>query len=40
LAMHRLSDPLYSILIQQPLTPADMLEVSSFYSYDQLPSAG
>jgi len=40
LAMHRLSDPLYSILIQQPLTPADMLDVSSFYSYDRLPSAG
>lgn len=37
LTMHRLNDPMYSILIQQPITPAQMLDVSAFYSYQQLP---
>jgi hypothetical protein len=30
---------MYSILIQQPITPAQMLDVSTFYNYDQLPQA-
>jgi tyrosinase len=34
---HRLDDALYSVLIQQAVTPADVLDISSFYSYDQLP---
>lgn len=34
---HRLNDPLYSILIAQVVTPADLLEVSAYYSYDRLP---
>lgn len=34
---HRLNDALYSILIRQEVTPAMMLEVSDFYSYDELP---
>ncbi len=34
---HRIDDPLYSILIQTPITPAQMLDASSFYSYDVLP---
>jgi tyrosinase len=38
LNMHRLNDPMYSILIQQSVTPAQMLDVSQFYSYDVLPS--
>jgi hypothetical protein len=38
LAMHRLNDPMYSILISQPTTPAQMLDVSHFYTYDLLPS--
>ncbi|MEO6958258.1 MAG: tyrosinase family protein [Antricoccus sp.] len=38
LAMHRLNDTMYSILIQQPVTPAEMLDVSAFYSYQQLPA--
>jgi tyrosinase len=38
LATHRLNDPMYSILISQPTTPAQMLDVSQFYSYDLLPS--
>jgi tyrosinase len=38
LAMHRLNDPMYSILISQPTTPAQMLDVSQFYTYDLLPS--
>jgi tyrosinase len=38
LAMHRLNDPMYSILISQPTTPAQMLDVSQLYTYDLLPS--
>jgi tyrosinase len=38
LAMHRLNDPMYSILISQATTPAQMLDVSQFYTYDLLPS--
>jgi tyrosinase len=38
LMFHRLNDPMYSILITQPITPARMLQVSTFYSYDQLPA--
>ena len=34
---HRLTDPMFSILIQQPITPADMLDVSSLYTYDASP---
>jgi tyrosinase len=37
LTLHRLNDPMFSILTQQPITPADMLDVSAFYSYQQLP---
>lgn len=37
LSFHRINDPMYSILIAQPVTPAEMLETSAFYSYDQLP---
>ncbi|MGQ0778557.1 MAG: tyrosinase family protein [Pseudonocardiales bacterium] len=39
LRFHRINDPMYSILITQPITPAQMLEISTFYSYDQLPAA-
>lgn len=38
LTMHRLDDPLYSILINQAVTPADVLDVSDLYVYDALPS--
>jgi len=34
---HRINDPLYSVLIQTPVTPAQVLDASSFYSYDVLP---
>jgi tyrosinase len=34
---HRRNDPLYSILIQTPVTPAQMLDPSTYYSYDALP---
>jgi tyrosinase len=37
LAGHRLADPMFNLLITQPVTPADMLEASAFYSYDLLP---
>lgn len=37
LAGHRRSDPLYSLLIQTPVTPAQMLDPSTYYSYDALP---
>lgn len=37
LAMHRINDAMYSILTSQPVTPADMLDVSTFYAYDKLP---
>lgn len=37
LAGHRINDPLYSILIQTPVTPAQMLDASAYYSYDALP---
>jgi tyrosinase len=37
LAFHRINDPLHSILIQQPITPAQLLTVDSFYAYDALP---
>jgi tyrosinase len=42
-AGHRLSDPLYSALTQRlgaPVVPAvrEMLNVSTFYSYDVLPT--
>jgi hypothetical protein len=33
--MHRINDPMFSILIQQPVTLAQMLDVSAFYGYDQ-----
>jgi tyrosinase len=35
---HRLDDPMYSLLINQDITPAQVLAISSFYSYDKLPS--
>jgi tyrosinase len=38
LAMHRLDDPMYSILMRQPITTTQMLDVSEFYTYDVLPS--
>ena len=34
---HRIDDPLYSILIQTPVTPAQVLDASGLYSYDDLP---
>jgi tyrosinase len=34
---HRLDDALYSLLIRQTITPAQMLDVSSFSTYDSLP---
>jgi tyrosinase len=34
---HRLNDPMFSVLIQQQVTPAQVLDISSSYSYDQLP---
>jgi tyrosinase len=37
LAGHRIDDPLYSILIQTPVTPAQILDATDFYSYDVLP---
>lgn len=37
LAGHRIDDPLYSILVQTLVTPAQMLDASAFYSYDTLP---
>lgn len=37
LEMHRINDPMYSILLSQPVTPADVLDVSTFYTYDKLP---
>lgn len=37
LELHRINDPLYSILITQPVTPADLLDASGFYSYEKLP---
>lgn len=37
LELHRIDDPLYSVLITQPVTPADLLDASAFYSYDKLP---
>jgi len=36
LAGHRLNDPLYSLLIRQAITPAQMLDAGTFYSYDRL----
>jgi tyrosinase len=37
LLWHRLEDPMWSILTQQPITPADVLDVSQLYTYDALP---
>jgi tyrosinase len=37
LAGHRLNDPMYSVLIAQQVTPAQVLDISAFYSYDQVP---
>jgi hypothetical protein len=37
LAGHRLDDALYSVLTAQPITPADVLEIDAFYTYDQRP---
>lgn len=37
LAGHRLNDALYSLLISQKITPAQMLDASRFYTYDKLP---
>jgi tyrosinase len=34
---HRIDDPLYSILIRTPVTPAQLLDASPFYTYDVLP---
>jgi tyrosinase len=36
LAGHRLDDALYSVLVRRTVTPADMLDASSFYSYAAL----
>lgn len=37
LAGHRIGDPLYSILTRQPITPAQVLDVAEFASYETLP---
>jgi tyrosinase len=37
LAGHRMNDPLYSILIQTPVAPAQILDASDFYGFDVLP---
>lgn len=34
---HRLNDPMNSLLTRQPVTPANMLDVRSRYTYDALP---
>lgn len=34
---HRLNDPMFSVLIAQTVTPAQVLGISDYYSYDQLP---
>jgi tyrosinase len=34
---HRLHDPMYSVLTTDTITPAQVLDASSFYSYDNLP---
>jgi len=34
---HRLNDAMFSVLIAQEVTPAQVLDVPAFYSYDQLP---
>lgn len=34
---HRINDAMYSVLTSQPVTPADVLNVSTFYTYDKLP---
>jgi tyrosinase len=36
LNLHRLDDPLFSVLIRQPITAAQLLDVSDFYTYDAL----
>jgi tyrosinase len=33
----RIDDPMYNILTTQKVTPADVLDISTFYAYDQLP---
>lgn len=40
LAGHRLDDPMYSVLTTQPITPAQVLDASTFFAYDELPRAG
>jgi tyrosinase len=37
LQLHRINDPMYSILIQTPVTPAQVLDVGTSYTYDTLP---
>ena len=37
LAGHRRDDEMYSIFLRAPITPADVLDASRFYAYDQLP---
>jgi tyrosinase len=34
---HRLSDPMYSILLAEQVAPADVLDIGSSYTYDALP---
>lgn len=38
LQLHRINDAMYSVLTTQPVTPADVLDISAFYSYDKLPT--
>lgn len=37
LALHRIDDPMYSILVQTPITPAQVLDADTSYTYDELP---
>lgn len=34
---HRINDPMYSILTQQTISPADVLDVGGLYTYDAFP---
>jgi tyrosinase len=36
---HRIDDPMYSLLLDQDVTPAQVLDIGAFYSYDVLPSS-
>jgi tyrosinase len=39
LSLHRIDDPMHSVLTTTPITPRQMLDLSAYYSYDVLPTA-